>query len=67
MHSFVYFRIESISITTIYLAENGRASHMLKVGTKRRRTNAQIEADHNQQKFEEIDARDSKVKMSEKD
>ena len=40
---------------------------MLKIGTKRRRTAAQIEADYNQQRFEEIDARDSKVKLSEKD
>ena len=37
---------------------------MLKAGSKRRRTQAQIQSDYDQKQFEEIDARDSKVKFT---
>ena len=43
---------------------NGRSAHMLKAGSKRRRTQAQIQSDYDQKQFEEIDARDSKVKFT---
>ena len=56
-----------VDLMTFNVAQNGKAVDMVKIGSKRRRTKAQMDEAHIQRQFEDITAKDNEAKLKERE
>ena len=56
-----------VDLMTFNVAQNGKAVDMVKIGSKRRRTKAEMEEAHTQRLYEDITAKDNEAKLKEKE
>ena len=61
----VYFCSIDLLTTLLIVADKGNGAHLLKVGSKRRRTQAEMKEQYHMEQLEEMEARDKDAQIAE--